>query len=280
MKRAMFTVDGQPIFGPEQVAALRMTLAGLFLVPFGWNKLKALWGKDGPYLIISGVLGSTIPAFLFTAAQQEIASALAGMLNALTPLFTFGIGLLFFRMPFERRRLIGVLIGLLGAISLLYFKQESPFQMNVYALLIVCATVCYGTNINILKRFLSHRPSLMVSALSLMVVAPFTAVIAWRLDTASVLLGHEQGWEALGYVAILAAISTSLGLILFNRLIQLESALFASSVTYFIPIAAIGWGVWDGERISVMQYVGIALILFGVWVVNRKKRTKNISPTD
>ncbi|NNK81368.1 MAG: DMT family transporter [Flavobacteriales bacterium] len=272
IKKAMFTDEMQAIFSSQQVAALRIFFAGLFLIPFGIGKLSSLNSRDWLLLSISGVVGTSIPAFLFTEAQQHIDSALAGMLNALTPLFTFIMGVVVFGVAFRKNGLVGVMIGLLGALGLIYFRSEGPIALNVYALLVVIATLCYGTNINVIKTYLSHMPSLVISSISLMIVMPVAGVYALMIDSQSVVLEHDQGPLALLYIIILALFSTSLGLILFNMLIKKVSALFASSVTYFIPIAAIGWGILDGEKVSLIQIAFIALILLGVWYVNRRKR--------
>lgn len=271
MKKAMFGSEGGSIFSSEQVASLRIFLAAVFLLPFAFGKLRELSKREWFFLAVSGVIGSTIPAFLFTAAQTQIDSALAGMLNALVPLFTFIMGVTVFAVPFRKNGLIGVLIGLLGAIGLIYFQTGGPVQFNVYAFLIVLATICYGTNINVIKTYLNHLPSLQISSISLLIVAPVMGVYAWSLGVQDVVTQHEEGGMAFFYILLLSLFSTSVGLILFNQLIKNVTALFASSVTYFIPIAAIGWGLLDGERVSLIQVGFIGLILLGVWYVNRGK---------
>ncbi len=274
MKRAMFDPDGLPIFSANQVAAMRIMFAGLFLAPFGIRHLRELAGKKGAFLIFSGFVGSTIPAFLFTAAQQHIDSSLAGMLNALTPIFTFLMGVLVFGVPFRKNGLIGVLIGLLGALGLVYFQSGGAVNVNAYGLLIVLATLFYGTNINVIKKYLSEMSSLRISALSLMAMVPFTGFYAWQLGTIEVAQTHPEGGMAMFYILLLALFSTAIGLILFNKLIKEVSALFASSVTYFIPIAAIGL---DGEKVTLLQVACIGLILLGVWYVSRGKMKRTNS---
>jgi len=270
MKKAMFTASMEPIFDARQVAALRIFFAALFLIPFGIGKIKQITARQWLFLFISGVVGTSIPAFLFTEAQQHIDSALAGMLNALTPLFTFIMGVTVFGVAFRKTGLVGVLIGLVGALGLVYFRIDGPVAVNGYALLVVLATLCYGTNINVIKTYLSNMPSLVISSLSLMVVMPLAGLYSLYLDAPDVISQHPEGKLAFFYILVLALFSTSVGLILFNMLIKKVSALFASSVTYFIPIAAIGWGLVDGEKVSLIQIGFIALILVGVWYVNRK----------
>jgi drug/metabolite transporter (DMT)-like permease len=269
MKKAMFSADGSAIYSAEQVASLRILLASLCLLPFAVPHLSLLRSKHAPFMLIAGLIGSTIPAFLFTAAQQQIASSLAGMLNSLTPLFTFILGITVFGVPFRKNGLIGVIIGLAGAAGLVFYSSDGPVALNSHALLIILATCFYGISINTVKKYLNDLPSLTISALSLFMVGPIVAIYAYACGSFDVLVTHEQGWEGMGYVFLLALFSTAIGLILFNLVIKRESALFSSSVTYFIPITAILWGVLDGEEVEIVQFAFIALILFGVWLVNR-----------
>lgn len=271
MKKAMFSNDGTPIYSAEQVASLRILLASLCLLPFAIPHLALLRSKHAPFMLIAGLIGSTIPAFLFTAAQQQIDSSLAGMLNSLTPLFTFILGVSVFGVPFRKNGLVGVIIGLIGAAGLVFYRSDGPVSLNSHALLIILATCFYGISINTIKKYLNDLPSLTISALSLFMVSPMVAIYAYACGSFDVLVEHEQGWEGMGYTFLLALFSTAIGLILFNIVIKRESALFSSSVTYFIPITAILWGILDGEKVEILQFAFIALILFGVWMVNRGK---------
>lgn len=81
---------------------------------------------------------------------------------------------------------------------------------------------------------------------------------------------HPGAWEALGYITLLGMVGTATALVLFNIMIKNASPFFASLVTYTIPIVAIMWGVLDGEVLLFGHYVGIAAVILGVWVGNRK----------
>lgn len=270
MKRALFATDGSVIFSSQQVAALRITIAALSLLPIALRHLRGLWDSKAKYLLFSGLIGNSIPAFLFTHAQTEISSALAGMLNATTPLFTFLLGIALFGVVFERRHLVGVAIALVGAIGLLYFRSDGSIELSSAALWICLATVCYASSINVIKTYLKGLDPLAISSLSLLMVGPWAGLYAWHLGAFEVVADHAQGWSGLGYICVLAVVGTALALILFNRLIQQESALFASTVTYLMPIIAIGWGLWDGESVSWLQIGCIATILGGVWSLTRR----------
>jgi drug/metabolite transporter (DMT)-like permease len=71
-------------------------------------------------------------------------------------------------------------------------------------------------------------------------------------------------------MSILAVVGTGLAKIFFNRLVQISSPVFASSVTYLIPVVALIWGVLDNEQIHLSQIFAGLLILFGVYLVNKK----------
>jgi drug/metabolite transporter (DMT)-like permease len=72
----------------------------------------------------------------------------------------------------------------------------------------------------------------------------------------------------------LGVVGSGLASVLFNRIVQLASGLFAASVTYLIPIIAISWGIFDGERISFQQYLGMGIILTGIYLVNRREKLR------
>ena len=83
---------------------------------------------------------------------------------------------------------------------------------------------------------------------------------------AGAVAGSEDGWVALGYLSILAVGSTVLASIVFFRLVQRTGAVFASNVSYLIPVVALAWGLWDGEGVNGWQLPGAGLILAGIWV--------------
>ena len=85
-------------------------------------------------------------------------------------------------------------------------------------------------------------------------------------------LGSVEGaWESLCFIFLLGAVGTALALILFNRLIQLTTAIAASSVTYLIPLVAVMWGIIDGEKLFPLHFAGMFLIIIGVYVTNKFK---------
>jgi drug/metabolite transporter (DMT)-like permease len=261
---------GLKSFSSDQAAGIRMLLASLVLLPYSIKNLKFLQKKDLPNLLIAGFIGSFIPAFLFTKAQTQIDSALAGMLNSLTPLFTFTIGLLFFKTKFKWLQALGLTVGLIGALGLITSGKDLSFSsINSYALLIILATTFYGININTIKAKLSHLSGVQITSLSFFFTGP--AALIYLLTTDFQPVFEVPNWP-IHFLALaaLGIVGTALAMLLMNSLIRHITAVFASSVTYIIPIFAIFWGVVDGENISLFQVICMSFILGGVYLINKK----------
>lgn len=263
------------VFSPGEVGAFRIVTAGLVMLPLSMPRLKKLNREQVKYLIIIGLVGSFIPAFLFAKAQTQLSSSLTGVLNALTPLMVIVIGSLLFGSTISRRNAWGLLIAFIGVGILVLFQSNSGWDVfsgiNYYAFFVLAATVCYGFNVNIIKyKFVQLKP-VAITAISLMVVLPIAAIYLFAYTKFSFKIVHAPGgWLAAGYITLLGVVGTALALIIFNVMVKLVSPVFASSVTYIIPIVAIFWGVIDGETLLLWHYVGILTVILGVWIGNKK----------
>ena len=261
--------EGLKAYDYWQVAAFRISVAGLTLLPFlRWKNLK-IKRSDYKVLFISGLLGNFIPAFLFTAAQTKLSSSLSGALNSLTPLFVLIVGLLFMGVAFNRYKLWGVIIGLFGAMMLIFSKGFSIDGNNLeYSGLIVIAAICYGTNVNIIKYKLGHYHPMVVAAIPLAMVSVISFIILLFVGLPFD-IEHAQSVKSTAAISLLAIVGTAFSLFLFNKLIQQTNAVFASSVTYLIPIVALLWGLIDGEQIQLLQVIGLITVLFAIRIVNK-----------
>lgn len=277
---------GMEVFSSEQVAALRIVIAFLFLLPLMLKHYKVNLKKYWFGILMMGTFGNLIPAFLFTRAETGISSALAGMLNALTPVFAIIIGTLLFKTKTSFNQIIGVVVGFGGAILLVSFDEGSKSGTNnlSYALMVAAATFCYAISVNSIKKYLSDINAITATVWSFTFIGSFTIVAPFFFD---LLLPAEnqtnlwpdffhrlqsvpKAWESLGYVGILAIVGSAISVILFNILIKKSNAIFASSCTYLIPVVAMMWGVFDNERIVWPQYLSILVILAGIWLINKK----------
>ena len=260
-------------FPPEQVGAGRLVFALLFFTPFLAQQsrqadIRLVVRQRWVALLASGVIGFVIPAFLFAEAGAHLNSSLAGALNSLSPLFTLILGGVFFGQLLKLRQVTGILLGLAGSLLLVFFSATGSFQINEYALLVVLATICYGLNTNLIGRYLSHLPALVSTAWLFAFAGPIALLTLMPTDFLSRIANGQNNWS-LGALMTLGVLGSGLMSIFFNRIIQLASPLFAASVTYLIPIVALMWGVLDGETIYPVQFVGMAVCLAGIWLVNR-----------
>ncbi len=263
-------------FSGEEVGLLRVVITFLFLIPLAVKTLIKTPKKYYLILFISGVIGSVLPALLFAIAETGIDSSLAGTLNSLTPLFTLILGLLFFKMHARWYNVLGVLIGLAGAIGLILISGKGDLKGDVfYSGLVVIASICYAINVNLVKTFFKGMNALDITVLTFFFVGvPALAYVLIFTEIPHTLLTNGPAWEGMGYLAILSIVGTGLALIAFNKLIKLSSPVFASSVTYLIPVVAILWGVVDGENLSFSYFLWFLLILFGVFLVNANPHSK------
>lgn len=271
MKRGLFH-EGAPVLDPWQMASARLALAWLALSPLLFRHAPLLLRHWRP-LLGTGLLGNGLPAFLFATAQSRIDSSLSGMLNSLTPLFTLLAGAAFFGKRIRGIHLAGVLLGLLGAVGLIHYRSHGDAPpWNVYALLPILGTLCYGLSGNIVKRHLYMLPAAATAALALTFVGPPCLVGIFLTDLPGTLSTHPFGWRSLGFVALLAVFSSAISLVLWNALLKRTSAVWASSVTYLMPLVAIAWGLLDGEVLTRMQAAMIGVVLVGVYLVNLAER--------
>lgn len=259
---------GLESFSNFQVASIRIFASFIFFSPFFYKNLKYINRKNLKPLLIAGFIGTAIPAFLFTKAQTSINSSLAGMLNSLTPLFTLIIGWIFYKSKINTRKISGILLGLIGAMGLIYKGSDSIISIDSYSLLIVLATICYGIAGNEIKAYLKDLDGIKITMFSFLFTGPFAGIylLCSKFPDAS---SDDNLYINLIYVLFLAFFSSVIALILFNNLIKHTPLLFSVSVTYLIPIFAIFWGIIDGETINVFQLLWMGIILLGVFLVNK-----------
>lgn len=264
---------GLDVYSYTQVAALRLFIAFLSLTPFLLRAVKVVQKKHIIPIVVMALFGNGIPAFLFTKAQTQLDSSLVGILNSLVPLFTLLLGVYFFKTKPTKTNIVGIIIGLCGAVFLTYSTIAEGVEINNYVFLVILATVMYAISINVIKKYLQDLDALSISSLAFLVIGPVSAVYIFNTDFLALSV-TEKGVEALLYIALLAVVGTSLAVVIFNQLISRSSAIFASSVTYLIPIVAIFWGVFDGEKVTIIHLLSVVIILSGVYLVNKKSPTK------
>ena len=258
---------------PLQLGSLRLLITTIALLMVGYRSLRGLSKYHLKWLAITGYVGTFFPAFLFAFAQQFIDSAIAAILNALTPLLTIIFGLLFFRIDILSKQYFGVGIGLLGSIGLVWGGLQTASNINpIYTLLILAASCCYAMNIHFIKIHLAQVEVMAITLGNFVFMAPAAFVVLIYSDFFSAqTFSHPDIYHAIGYITILALAGSAFAKYLFNKFVKITSAVFASSVTYTLPVVALFWGVYDGESLSAFQLLSAVVILFGVYLSNKKK---------
>jgi len=263
---------GLEVFSPYELASLRILMAFLALLPFGIRAIRKIDRDKLPVLFVVGFVGSFLPAFLFAIAETKLSSSITGVLNSLVPLFVLFIGFMFFRQRVKSMNMIGVAIGFLGsAIIMLGGDGYGPI-INYYGLYVILATIMYGLNVNLIKFHLPDIRALHITAIALLLTSPFCGIYLFGFTGfLEKTYTHPNFGIGFLYVSTLGVFGTAIALVFFNKLVQISTPIFASSVTYFIPIVAIGWGLIDGETLHFNHYFGIAIILSGVYIANKKQ---------
>lgn len=267
----IFMKKGLESFSSLQIGSLRILITFICLLPIALRNLHKINRNNLASILIIGFFGSGIPAYLFPVAQTRISSSLASMLNSLSPVFTLLAGVLFYKRQVIKSQIIGVFLGLIGAIGLLY---TGSFSFNYYGLFVILATLLYGINANEVSKVKGIN-GLQITSLAFLVISPMAIGFLLFSDFSQV-TSTEHWLRNLGCIVLLAVLGTALALALFYFLIRETSPVFASTVTYFIPVISTFWGVADNEEFTPSMLIAVAVILTGVYIINRTALRKYI----
>ena len=253
-----------------QLGSLRIIFAAIFLLLIGFKSLSKIPKQKWKYIALTSLFGTFIPAYLFAIAETEIDSSITAILNALTPLNTLIFGAIFFGISFQKRQIWGVFIGLIGSILLVVNGAvNNPGHNYYYVILVILATICYAVNVNLIKKFLFDLSPLSITTGNFMVLL-LPALLILFFSGFFEVIHIDKVQHSVLFIIILGVIGTGIANVLFFKLIQMSSPVFATSVTYLIPIVAFSWGLLDNEILSPIQFLGAFVILIGVYLSARK----------
>lgn len=255
---------------PFQLGSLRIIFAAVFLLIIGFRTLPNIPQYKWKYIALTSLFGTFIPAFLFAIAQTQIDSSVSSILNSLTPLNTLIIGALAFGLTFQKSQIYGVIIGLIGsALLILNGAVNHPEQNYYYAILVLIASICYATNVNLIKKYLSDLSPLTISTGNFAVMLFPALIILFSTGFLDVVHVDKVQHSVL-FIMVLGVVGTGIANIIFFKLIQISSPVFATSVTYLIPVVAFFWGLLDNEMLTPIQFLGAFIILIGVYLSSKK----------
>jgi drug/metabolite transporter (DMT)-like permease len=257
---------------PIQLGALRIIFTGIFLFSTSASSVKKIKKKHWKFITFTAFAASFFPVFLFAYSVDKIDSAVVSILNSFTPFNTLIFGAMLFGFTFRKVQFYGILIGLVGCVILILSGASLNENQNYwYAIFVLIASVGYALNVNMVKKYLYDlTPRAIVTGNFLLIFIP-AIIVLYATGFFSDYVYDKEGLTALGYVAVLAIFGTGLAKIMYNKLVQISTPIFSSSVTYLIPLVAVFWGFLDGEAFSIIQILGGVIILLGVYLVNKKK---------
>jgi drug/metabolite transporter (DMT)-like permease len=260
-------------FTAYQLGALRVLLSALFVFIAGFPTLKTIKKENYKWIVITGFIGTFFPVFLFAVAETEIDSAVASILNSLVPLNTILLGFAVFKIASTKRQILGVIIGFIGTSILIGAGAKlNPHQNYLYAGFVILSTVMYAANVNIIKKHLQDVSALAITAGNFAsIVIPAFIVLIFSGFFNEVTFQNPEFKMSMLYIVLLSLFGTALAKVLFNKLVQIATPVFASSVTYLMPVVAVGWGLLDGEGFNSIQALATVFILLGVYLANRRK---------
>jgi drug/metabolite transporter (DMT)-like permease len=253
-------------FSPVQLTLVRLALGSVVLLAVVYAlRLPGVRGRRlWLHLAVAAFFANALPYTLFGVGEQYVASNVAGVLNATTPLWTLAVGL---AVRHERRlipsQLAGLLLGFAGAVVILSPWQDSSALHLGGALACLGAAASYGVSYVYMDRFLTARgiPPLVLSAYQLVVA---TSMLAALTPLAGVSQAH-LGPGVVAAVVILGVLGTGVAYVLNYRLITNEGATTASTVAYLLPVVSVilSTTVLD-EPGTIPILIGTTIVLVGV----------------
>lgn len=262
--------QGLRSFNFWQVSSIRMLSAFVFLLPFAIKSFKKLNRKTIIPILIVALIGNLIPSILFPLGQTRLDSNIASILNSLVPVFVLIVGIVFYKKKTGIIQVLGLLTGFIGAAMLVTKDNLFVFgQMNFYALFIVLATIMYAVNINQIDVSLKTLNGIEIAALSFLFIGPVSGAILIFSDYSKAIASPTMLPDLL-WCIILGLFGSAVAVSFSNQIITKSGPMFASSVTYIIPVFAIFWGKLDGEKFNFIQVIATFLVLIGVYLVNKK----------
>tara|TARA_B100000768_G_C11274377_1_gene375096 strand:+ start:1522 stop:2409 length:888 start_codon:yes stop_codon:yes gene_type:complete len=260
---------------PLQVGSLRIVFSSMIIFLIAFKRISIIPKNKWRWISLSAIIGTFFPAFLFAYAETQIDSAVASILNSLVPMNTVLIGLAVFKISTTKTQSLGVLIGFIGTCTLIISGADlNPDQNYLYSGLVIICSLLYAINVNLIKKYLYDVNAVSIAAGQFAVIfIPSTIVLYYSGFFNLEFTNNGLLFDSLIYVLLLSFFGTAMAKILFNKLIQISSPVFASSVTYSMLIVSVLWGVLDGELFNFYQAIATILIIIGVYLSNKKKPT-------
>lgn len=259
---------------PVQITLTRTALGGLVLVALLYWKKQRLPRDRTSWLRLgfAAVFGSAVPFALFALGEQTVDSGVAGVLNATTPLWALGIGLV---LGTERQRnparFAGLVLGFAGVL-LIFAPWQQAGLASWGALACLAAAASYAVSYAYIGAKVSGRglTPMQISSTQLVAAAGMTALVVPVAGAQPVHLS----WQPLVAVAILGVFGTGVAFLLNYRVIEDEGATNATMVGYLLPVVSVLLGaLFLGEALNLRVVAGMVVVLVGVALTRKQPAT-------
>lgn len=251
------------------IVLARVSIAAVILIPIVFalgHRLPTTLSGWLPFAVMS-VLNNLIPFTLIVTGQKQIASGLASVLNATTPLFALLVAHVLADETLKANKLGGVLLGIAGVAILVGPEATLGRTSSVVGMLcILGAALSYGLSALWGRRLRSHPPLVSAAAqltISTLILLPIAAAVdrPWTLPLPSM--------EAIAALLGLAALATSLAYVVFFRIMAVSGSNNVMLVTLLIPVFAIPLGAWRlGEQLLPRHFIGAVIIGVSLLVID------------
>jgi drug/metabolite transporter (DMT)-like permease len=262
----LFMAIGLDSFHPGLVTVLRVGFGAITiaLVP---RARTAVPRKELKKLGFLALIWIAIPMTLFPIAQQWIDSAVAGMLNGATPIFTALLAVFLLRQVPRIVQIVGLLLGFGGMVAIALPSAGTGSAAAIGVILVLVATVCYAFSLNIVAPLQQAHGSLPVIArvewFAALIVLPY-GIYGWTESTFS--------WPSLFAMVAVGVLGTGLAFVLMGTLTGRVGATRSSFITYLIPVVALILGVvFRDELIASIAIVGTGLVIAGAILASRRE---------
>jgi drug/metabolite transporter (DMT)-like permease len=271
----LFIAEGLEALGPNGVTFIRI-LVGFATLSLFSSARGPVAPEDRSRIAWLGLLWFALPLSLFPFAEQRVTSALTGMLNGANPIFTALVAWLLSRRAPTRGVVIGLAVGLLGAVLVALPSIGEGASSASGVAMILLALTFYGFALNLARPLQQRNGALPVlwraQGVALLATAP--------LGIPEVLHAHWSLGPVLSLLA-LGSLGTGLAFVLTAISAGRLGATRASATAYFIPVVALLLGVMvRGEHVAALSVIGSAVLLAGAWAMRRAQETRGERPPE
>ena len=263
-----------PVFGPIFLIEMRVLSGLAVLLPLVlFLGKRAEFQKHWKMIATVSLMNMAIPFCFFAFSAVYIGAGLLSIINATVPIFSACVAYVVYQERLSRSSLLGLLIGFLGVVVLMFNPDESFGSSGWLAILsALLACLLYGTAINLTVNNLQGVSGLTITAGGLFVSS--LVLLPFAFWTRPEVLPVGNIWWS---VFALGIVCTGFGFVMFYRLIDRIGAGRAIMTTYLIPVFSILWGnIFLGESVTLIMVVGCILVLLGVGLTTKKSNIDKV----